>query len=202
MNITIKPHAEKKDIFTVFIDEEPWRNIHSAVFGRYPKPFKPQASREEWNVTFQALEYRKTKEYVLRRLSAKSYHSSQLKKLLKERLVDPKIVDRLIQECTDWGFLNDKAWLDSFMRVHRKKYSKRAIEAKLRVKGIPVEVLKDLLDEWNDPEEEIKIIQTLIKTKYRSKNLGDFKDKQKVIASLMRKGFGFTQINSVFNMSE
>lgn len=140
------------------------------------------------------MEYQKVKHYVLKRLSAQNYHSKQLRKLLIERLVDETTIDRVIEECQAKGFLNDEQWLESFIRSHRKRFGWPVIQKKLRSKGLSIDEIQAIQERWSNPEEERQTIQQLIETRYRSKNLSQFHDKRKVIASLMRKGFSYEAI--------
>ncbi len=84
------------------------------------------------------------------------------------------------------------------MRSHQKRYSLRVILNKLRLKGLKNETVKEIADVWQQPEEELQALQYLITGHYRSKNYHDFKERQKIIAALMRKGFQYDQIQKVF----
>jgi len=52
---------------------------------------------------------------------------------------------------------------------------------------------------WQDSDQEKESVEKLLVGRYRSKNLKDFKEKQKVIQSLMRKGFSFESIKLVMD---
>ncbi|WP_068467144.1 regulatory protein RecX [Candidatus Protochlamydia phocaeensis] len=196
MKIECKPKAERKEILTVFLDGEPWRDVHIAIFGRFPA-FPTCLSIQEWTAAFELLEYKRVKNYVIRRLAAQSYHSEQLNKLLRERLVQPPTIQKIIQECQEWGYLNDEAWIENFVRAHQKKQGLRVILAKLQAKGLSTENLQHIREQWINPEEETLAIRRLIQTKYRSKDLSQYKEKQKVFAALMRKGYPFELIQAV-----
>ena len=198
MKITISPHSDKKDILTLFLDEDFYKNIHVSVFGKRPT-FPSVATLEEWQDIFNQYEYRCTKNYVLRRLAMQSYYSIQLEKLLKERLVQPLTSKRIIDECISWGYIDDQAWLDSFIRAYTSRYSKRAISLKLQAKGVPLTIIQELLEKEYLPTQEPQIIKKLLQTKYRHKNFDDYKEKRKVMSALIRKGYSFEAIRCTFN---
>ena len=202
MIISVIPHSEKKDLFEILIDEESWRSIHISIFGRRPSFPSQVNSLEEWNELFDQAEYRCVKNYVLRRLSMQSYHSVQLIKSLEDRLARSTTIERVIQECISWGYLNDQAWLDSFMRVHIKRHSMRAISFKLQSKGIARSCIQELMEAWHNPAEEEQALQHLLRTRYGKKDLNDYKEKQKVIGALVRKGYSFELIRSALNDRE
>jgi regulatory protein len=169
--------------------------VHRAIFGRKPT-FPPLFAEKDLQSTFDAFEYRRVKNYVLWRLSTQSYHSEQLAKLLRDRLVQSHTIDHVLQEYREMGFLDDDSWLQSFMRMQQKRYSLRFILNKLRAKGISSETIQRLAREWENPKEELQAIHHLLKTRYRSKDLTQYKSRQKVIAALVRKGYTFDQIQA------
>ena len=193
MKIDVHPKEGLSDILTISIDGEPWRNLHIAVHGRSPKlPECP--SMEQWKTAFEAYEYKRGKNYLLRRLTAQSYHSLQLEKLMLERLIHPKIVTKLIAEALTWGIMDDQAWIESFVRSQKKRNGLPLILAKLKMKGFTPDLLQKIKKEFTDPETEEREIEHLLKTKYKSKDVSQFAIKQKVIASLMRRGFSYSSI--------
>jgi regulatory protein len=93
------------------------------------------------------------------------------------------------------GFLNDDEWTASFVRGQsNRKVGPRAIAQKLASKGVRGEKLEQALENSWNPSEQKALITSLLKSRYAKKNLSDFKERQKVIASLMRKGFDFSAI--------
>ena len=125
VKIEIKAQPGRRDILTIYIDDEEWRKIHSSIFGRSPQ-FPPMSSMDECEAAFQELEQKKTRLYVLRRLSAQSYHSILLAKLLREKLVQSSTISLVIAECQARGYLDDQAWLENYMKAQLKRMSLRA----------------------------------------------------------------------------
>ena len=193
--MTFRPKEGNRDRWDILINGEKWREVHRAIFGR--KPTLPSLSDEkDLQASFDVLEYRRVKGYVLWRLSTQSYHSEQLAKLLRERLVQGHTIQRVLQDYQEMGVLDDEAWLQSFMCLQQKRYSLRFILTKLRAKGLSSETLQRLAKEWKNPEEELQAIQHLLKTRYRSKDLTQYSNRQKVMAALARKGYTFDQIQT------
>lgn len=198
MEVIFRPKQGNRDRWDIVVDGEKWSEVHRAIFGRKPF-FPPVPIEKDLQSLFDAFEYRRVKGYVLWRLSKQSYHSEQLAKLLRDRLVQDHTIDRVIQEYRDLGFLDDESWMQNFMRVQQKRYSLPFILSKLYAKGFSSETIQRLSNEWKNPEEELQAIQHLIKTRYRSKDLKEPKSRQKVIASLARKGYAFDQIQTALS---
>lgn len=192
-----RPKEGNRERWEIFIDDEKWRDVHRSIFGRHPS-LPPISDEKELQSIFDAYEYRRVKGYVLWRLSTQTYHSEQLVKLLRDRLVQSHTIDRVIRKYREMGALDDEAWLQSFMQTQKQRYSFRHILNKLRTKGLSAETISHLSEEWKNPEEELEALQHLMRTRYRSKDLNDYKVRQKVMASLARKGYSFDQIQHVF----
>lgn len=193
MEVVFRSKEGNRDRWEIWLDGEKWREVHCVIFGRKPA-FPALSSADELQPVFDAFEHRRVKGYVLWRLSTQSYHSEQLAKLLRDRLVQDKTIERVLQEYRNMGFLDDESWLQSFMRTQQKRYSLRFILNKLYAKGLSSETIQRLAQEWKNPEEELQVIQHLLNTRYRTKDLTQYKSRQKVIAALVRKGYSFDQV--------
>lgn len=140
------------------------------------------------------------KRYALKRLASQSLLSDSLARSLKERLVSKSAIDAVIDELKSLGWLNDTLWTESFVRVQTsKKVGPRAIAQKLASKGVRGERLEAAMGEALGDEEQKQQILSLLKGKYKSRNLRDFKERQKVVAALIRRGFDLSLIFSSFS---
>lgn len=186
--ITIEPKDGFRERFELYVDGILWRQLHRTIFGRKPRP-PAAATLEEWEQSYKEWEYRSAKRYAIWRLSKQSYHSCTLSQMLRDRLVQEDTIARLIDELITQGVVDDDAWIAHFIRCQSKRYGPRKIEEKLRSKGIAVDK-KELLKEAATAD----VISQLLNTRYRHKDLTQHKERDKVIAALMRKGFTYDQI--------
>ena len=190
MKIALQSKSGRRDALEIVVDGEPCQIIHTAVFGKNPRLPDIQAG-QGWSEVFEAWEYKRAKGYVIWRLSSQSYHSQQLARLLRERYVSAETIERVLQECQEWGYLDDSAWLASFVARHRQRLSGRALIAKLRSKGLDADALQAVPELCGDANDEIAAVQQLLETRYRSKSLTEPASKKKVIASLLRRGYSY-----------
>lgn len=198
MQVTFKCKEGYQSCWEIWVEEEKWREVHRAIFGRKPK-ISDVSDPKDLQRAFDDLEYRQVKKYVFWRLSQQNYHSEQLKKLLRERFVQKQTSERVLQECQDSGILNDELWLQSFMKREQKRHSLRLILSKLHAKGFSSEALQHIASEWRNPDEELQAIEHLLRTRYRRKDLSQRKDRESVIGALIRKGYSFEQVQKVLS---
>lgn len=194
LKIECVTNNQKRNAITILIDNEVWRDVHLFIFGRKLE-FPACQTLEEFEFSFHTIEYLGAKNYALRALSKRNLFSKQLDKKLKERWISETTRKKIIQELQEKGYLQDQEWISNFVRIQAaKKSSPQMIAVKLQIRGVSsVDAEKAVLDIVQNQSETISY---LLKTKYRTKNLSDFKEKQKVIASLARKGFPYEEIQA------
>lgn len=176
-------------MMTVYIDDDPWRDLHTKIFGR--KVALPVCdSVANFQEKFIALEYAKAKKYALDRLAMRSYPSAQLQKLLQRNLVSTETIKKVLQEFASLGYLNDEEWIERFVKAQQGRHmGPQMIICKLMNKGISHKDAQRYIEKLSDHADTQKSIQHLLKTKYKNRNISDYREKQKVFAALARKGF-------------
>lgn len=144
--------------------------------------------------------YRQAKVYALNRLSSKAYLTKDLRDSMKRKEFLSEHIERILEECRQLGYLNDDEWLDGFVRGQiSKKKGPQAIISKLFQKGFSRDKIREVIEGLDSQTDNIR---QLLNTKYKNKDLSDFKEKQKVIASLARRGFSFDDILQCMNKIE
>lgn len=203
MIIEITKKEFRRGVLTIVIDGDEWGEIHTSIFGQRPSLPDEISSLAEWSQVFQSLEYKHARHYALKRLGERAFYSAELAKSLRERLVSPPVIDQVIQHCQELGCLNDEEWIDAFVRGQlRRRSSVRAIAWKLQGKGVPPTQAKKAAEGKISPSNEKESIQRLLQTRYRSRDLQNRHEREKVFASLMRKGFNLDVIREVMKGSD
>lgn len=192
MSIISRADPANQDVLILEVDGVFWRRVHLKIFGRrFRLKDLPLDELKEW---IAEEEYQRAKNYLLYCLSLRGYFIHELQNRLKEYFVEDSIANRLIQEFCSYGYLDDQERLRSLIRSYQaKNQSPRAIKAKLFAKKIP----RDLIEEGLtliDPEESQESLKTLLIKKSKNLDLNDYKNKNKVIQFLMRKGFDYQDI--------
>lgn len=143
------------------------------------------------------------KRYAMRRLAAQHLLSDALARSLKERFVSSLAIEAVISALTDLGGLNDQAWTESFVRVQSsRKVGPRAIAQKLAAKGVRGERLREALGEVLDEEGQKEQILQLLQGRFKARDLCDPRERQKVIAALVRRGFELSMVLSALEKGQ
>lgn len=203
MGVNCEPHLTRKSILTITWEGEPWRHVHTAVFGRCPALPQHCLALDEFEQEFAKLEYRQAKVYAYKRLAAMNMSSVALATSLRERLVSAVVVECVLQELIALGYINDEEWVKSFVRLQRRrKMGPKAIAAKLAAKGLRPELFEEITDVAQGESDQRALIQELLATKYRKRDLRDFREKHKVVAALVRRGFDASAVMDVMRELE
>jgi len=183
--------TEDQSAWVIYADDQLWRHAHPSLFGRNWHP--PWAATvDEWQEQFHQLEVDKAYVYILKRLAARSMTEQQVFQLLDSCLVSAVAQAEALQRLRGEGYINDGDYAEQVARSQQRRgYGPQRIKQKLVQKGISPEVITQ---HQSDEEQERTAIQALLTTRYARRDLTQHKERQKVIASLMRRGFTLTVI--------
>lgn len=138
-------------------------------------------------------EYQRAKKRATYLLGSHAYSSAALReKLLKN--YSAETTDRVMEDMLRYGFIDDEDYAKRLANalINGKKYGLRRAKAEMRRKGVPEELTEQTLLEF-DREEMTDALTDLVRKKYSDK-ITDREQRQKVIAALARRGYGFGEI--------
>lgn len=126
---------------------------------------------------------------------------------LRNKLADAgyteEIIDKTITYISGYGYLNDERLATHYVRNRMNSKSKLMIKMELLQKGVNKEVINTILQEEYDNEEqedsELIAIKKAIDKKVKFPDELNKEEKQKLIASLYRKGFDISKIKQILN---
>lgn len=134
---------------------------------------------------------KKAKERVVRSLQFSDKSEYTMRSKLAEDKYDADIIDAAIEWAKSKKYLDDERFTESFIRCHAEHKSKRKLAFDLQEKGVAADLIARAIEDA-DIDEDAQIKNILEKKKY-SKDL-DQKEKDKIIASLARKGYSWGAI--------
>lgn len=153
-----------------------------------------EIDEEQWQALVEGINYKKALNKCADLLSRREHSVKELKmKLLKT--VDEVSADRAIQRYIEAGYLDDEHFCESLVDYlyNTKKYSTNHVKQECYKRGIDSQIISRVIADFD--VDNINTIYELITKKYESK-LQQENGREKVIASLQRKGFSYYDIIS------
>ena len=140
-------------------------------------------------------EYERARKRAMYLLGSRPYSAAALREKLLNNYSE-KTAERVIDDMTRYGFLDDEDYArrlaSSIIKV--KKYGVHRAKAEMRRKGVPDELIEQALSEYSR-EDIADSLTGLVRKKY-SDRIYDRDERQKVIAALARRGYGFSEIKT------
>ena len=155
-----------------------------------------EITQEEWESLTDSIYYKKAVDKCYDLLSRRDHSVKELKtKLL--RTVDEKNADKAIEKMLELGYLDDEKYARNLVKylAQTRNMSKNHIKQEMFKRGIPNEIIILVMEDYEF--DNVSCVVDLILTKYRNK-LNNEDSNKKVIASLMRKGFSYSDIKNAF----
>ena len=155
-----------------------------------------EITQEEWESLTDSIYYKKAVDKCYDLLSRRDHSVKELKtKLL--RTVDEKNADKAIEKMLELGYLDDEKYARNLVKylAQTRNMSKNHIKQEMFKRGIPNEIINSVMEDYEF--DNVSSVVDLILTKYRNK-LNNEDGNKKVIASLMRKGFSYSDIKNAF----
>lgn len=125
----------------------------------------------------------------LKFLSYRLRSKKEINVYLSEKGFDKNTIDDTIEKLLSYGYLNDLAFAQMYVRSQKCRYGIRKIEHNLKEFGISDEILQEL-DLSDDKEELLKLAK-----KYRNSHKNS--DDKKLASYLLSKGFEWDSVKQI-----
>ena len=138
-------------------------------------------------------------------LQKKDYTERQLRDKLSEGLYQPELIDDAIGYVKMYKYLDDDRYARDYITYYMSTRSKNRIIQDLITKGISKEKLMPIMEQLylqEDGDIELEQVKALLEKKHYDQDMTDFKEKQKIMAFLMRRGFQMSTIKRAMNCYE
>ena len=120
-------------------------------------------------------------------LSRRDHSTSELLQKLRQKGFDPEAAQAAADKLTDCGYLDDRRFAETYAAelVRSKGFGKRRITTELFRKGVPRDIIDEVLDALELPE---NALPDLIARKY-ARNLTTEKGVRRTFDALVRMGY-------------
>lgn len=124
-------------------------------------------------------------------LGRREHTRAQLRRKLLQRTFDAADVDRVLDDLTAAGFLDDARAAKTFARhaSHIKGQGRMRIARELAARGVDPDIVAETLDAQIDPAEEAERLNAALEKRARGRDLSDRRESSKVWQALVRQGF-------------
>ena len=138
-------------------------------------------------------EYERARKRAMYLLGSRPYSTAALREKLLNNYSE-ETADRVIEDMTRYGFLDDEDYARRLAAsiIKGKKYGLHRAKAEMRRKGVPDELTEQALSEYSR-EDMTESLTELVRKKYADR-IYERDERQKVIAALARRGYGFGEI--------
>jgi regulatory protein len=146
--------------------------------------------------------YKRCKLRAMNLLQKKDYTENQLRNKLAEGLYPCELIDDSISYVKMYKYLDDERYARDYITYHMTTRSKNRIMQDLIKKGISKEKILPILDEIYSEDfgdVELEQVRALLEKKHYDPDIADFKEKQKIMAFLLRRGFQMSTIKKAMN---
>lgn len=143
-------------------------------------------------------EYNRAKNFALSKISYSQKSTYEIKKKLAEKKFSNDVIDRVIEFLDTYGFLDDDAYVKSFItdKDEISRWSRNKISYMLKLKHVDDRLIEEyigLVDDDRELEKASFFADKKIKDDY------SFENRQKVFRHLAGKGFDIDIINRVLD---
>ncbi len=194
-------YSNKKKL--VYINYEPAFALYNKELKTYSIKENETISEHNYSDIVQMLSKRATVR-AMNLLKSKDYTKKELVSKLEMSYYPKKSIHDALTYVERYGYINDKRYVENYIAFKANKKSRKQIEQFLKEKGIGSDVIENALEDYygNSSEYEMNLIISTLKKKYGNVSIEelDYKQKQKMMAYMYRKGFGMDTIHKAVDV--
>jgi len=169
----------------------------------FPYPFDGEITEKQAAELLELLNSR-AREQLLKYVAEREHSSAQCREYLKRKHYQNSLIDPLLTEFIQKRFIDDARYAELLINsLQERGKSKRAISSKLKEAGLPEQLWATLLSELFDSEQNRNnLADQVLKLRLRYTGLPLNKQKEKIFASLFRKGYDAEDIHHAWQKTK
>lgn len=189
----------------VWIDEEFAFVLYRGELRSYHICVGEELSQKDYEVILKEVLPKRAKLRAMNLLTRREYTEKQLYEKLKEGGYPEQAVREALAYVAGFHYTDDLRYAVTYITDHESTKSRRRIEQDLLSRGISRETLEQAWGEWEEEggsQDEQAMIRALLKKRSYDPDTAGWKEKQKICAFLMRKGFSAEGIRRAVQVEE
>lgn len=189
----IEKQKTQKNRYSIFIDGEFSFGLDEIDLLYYKLKENDIIDKKTYDYIIDNIIFEKAKKVATNYLGYKMRSEQQVIKKLKSAEFSEEIVIKVINVFKKYGYIDDYNFAKLFLRdkMQISKHGSLKIKSDLKLNGVDSDIINKVL--YENELDELEIAISLIEKKTIRKNLKnlDFKEKQKLISYLVRRGFPY-----------
>ena len=191
----IEPVTKAK--FKVYVDEQFAFVLYKGELSRFHLQEGGAISEELYTKIRTDIILKRAKLRAMHLLNDMDRTEGQLRQKLKQNSYPEDIVEEALDYVKSFGYIDDDNYIRRFIESRMDKKSRKEIYALLCQKGLRGEQIDSLMEAAYAEHTELDAIREIIRKKRWNLDAADDKERQKIYAYLMRKGFRYEDIRSL-----
>ena len=160
---------------------------------------------QEFHKWIRLLQYPRAINIAVAMLARRPCSKGEIENRLLRAGVIPEITELVIYKLEKEKLLDDEAFCEQWIRYRKEqRYGPVRIRQELRIKGLPSQLIDSVLERTEEPDEEENNALTLARKAWTRIKPGEDlrKSRQKVIVSLVRKGYSWEAARTASDAAE
>jgi len=176
----------------IYIEQEFAFVLYKGELRLYHVKEDEELAEEDYRIIMQEVLPKRAKLRAMNLLKSREYTTAQLRAKLKQGFYPDAVIEEALEYVASFHYTDDLRYAIDFMTYNVKSKSRKRIEQDLQNKGISGEIIGKAWLAWQEQggeQDEQAMIAELLEKKNFNPETADYKEKQKIYAFLMRKGF-------------
>jgi SOS response regulatory protein OraA/RecX len=200
MQLKIQKKTEHDKSSQIIIENQCWGVLYNrALLALYPIPFEGEIGQREAD-ELKAMLYKQASDLLLRYVADSEHSSTQCRDYLKRKNFHSGIISKIVTDFLEKKYIDDRRFVNMLIEslLERQK-SRMYIVNKLKETRLPGSLWEDVLREKYNPRDSLDSLkEQVLRLRLRYSDLPQDKQKEKIFASLFRKGFELDLIHEAW----
>lgn len=204
MTVTDIKDYKVKGKYEIYLNDEFAFLLYKSELKKYNINIGDEISTQLYNDVLNDTLLKRSKKRAMNILLKGDVPERKLREKLSENLYPEKCIEDTISYVKKYNYVDDSRFARTYIGLNANSKSRQVIKNKLVEKGIDKDTIEEQLRIYYDEDElnfgtEEELLKKLFLKKIKGRDISDYNEKQKVYASLFRKGFTIGQIEKVYN---
>lgn len=180
----------------VYVEEAEALPLYKSELRKYGISVDEGISKSVYDTIYEDVLLKRCKERAMHILSEGDRTEKQVKDKLVNGRYPASIIEKTMSFLEGYSYVDDYDYAVRYIRTYGEGQSRRMLMHKLMLKGISADIVKEAVEQCvneNDYDSE-KVIMNILRKKKFVFSESDMKERNKITAYLMRKGFAYNEI--------